>query len=83
MSVCDRFKAWLWFHVDATQGGLRTRYVLADPPCVHRKGLTVRVHVAARAVIGPLTKTLAKNQKPVHDCVEASAWSLICVDVEP
>ena len=23
-----------------TQGGLRTPYVLADPPCVHRKGLT-------------------------------------------
>ena len=33
-------KGWLWFHVDATQGGLRTLYVLADPPCVHRMGLT-------------------------------------------
>ena len=33
-------KPELCFCVDATQGGLRIHYVLADPPCVVRKGLT-------------------------------------------
>ena len=33
-------KAQLWFYVDATHGGLWTRYVLAEPPCLHLKGLT-------------------------------------------
>ena len=33
-------KGRLWSHVHATQGGLRTCYDLADPPCVRRKGQT-------------------------------------------
>ena len=37
---------------------------------------------AARAVIGPLTKTRRRPIK-VQECVEASAWSLRCVNVEP
>ena len=28
--------------VDATQGGVRTRYVLADRPCVSQKIVTLR-----------------------------------------
>ena len=37
---------YVYFYVYATKnlpqlrGGLRTHYVLADPPCVHLKGLT-------------------------------------------
>ena len=46
--------------------GSRTPYVLADPPLVHREGPDMRLpktatfrrgDAAARAVIGPLTKT--------------------------
>ena len=36
---------------------------------------------AARAVIGPLTKARRRTIK-VHDCVEASAWSMRCGIVE-
>ena len=63
--------------------------LLADPPCVHRKGPDVRLpeivtfrqgDAATRAVIGPLTKTRCRTIK-VHDCVDASAWSLRCVNV--
>ena len=53
---------------------------LADPPCVHRKGLTcgrappengtLRGDAAARAVIGPLTKKPDAEPKQVQDCVE-------------
>ena len=37
-----RLKTQLWFHIDATQGGAlyEPHYVLADPPCAHRKSLT-------------------------------------------
>ena len=37
---------------------------------------------AVRAVIGPLTKSRRRTIK-VHDCVEASALSLRCVNVGP
>ena len=37
---------------------------------------------AARAVIGPLTKNRRRTIK-VHDYIEASAWSLRCVNVGP
>ena len=46
---------------------------------------TVTFHqgdAAARAVIGPLAKTDAEP-KQVHNRVEASAWSLGCVNVGP
>ena len=82
-------KGWLRSHVHATQGGLRTPYVLANPPCVHLKGPDVQLpkivtfywgDAAARAVIGPLSKTQRGTIK-VHDCVEASVWSLRRVNV--
>ena len=38
---------------------------------------------AASAVIGPLTKKPDAEPKQVHDCVETSAWSVRCVDLEP
>ena len=69
--------------VQATQGWLRTPYVLADPPCVHRQGPDVRLpkivtfRRAVRAVIGPLTKTPRRTIK-VHDCVES-----VCVVAAP
>ena len=56
--------------------GLRTRYVLADPPRVHRKGLT-------RASQNILTYRRGAEPEQVQDCVEASAWSLRCVNVGP
>ena len=38
--------------------GLRTPYVLADPPCVHPKGLTCANEATQpQGLIGPLTKT--------------------------
>ena len=54
-------------------------------PEVHlAKILTLRRgDAAARALIGPLKKQTDAEPKQVHDCVEATAWSLRCVDVEP
>ena len=77
-------KDWLWSHVHATQEGYGPPHVPADPPCVHRKGLThasqkykpsVEATQAARAAIGPLTKTRRRTIN-VHDYVEASAGVL-------
>ena len=83
-------KGSLWFHIHATQGGcgpltsLRTllasnaRAGRAPPKIVtFRRG-----DAAARAVIGPLTKTRRRTIN-VHDCVEASVWSLSCGNVGP
>ena len=70
-------KGWLWSHVRATQEGY-------GPPHVRRKGLTrtsqkykpsVEATQAARAAIGPLTKTRRRTIN-VHDYVEASAGVL-------
>ena len=53
------------------KGGLRTPYVLADPPFVHRNGPDVslqkmftlrRGDAAARAVIGPLAKARRRTK---------------------
>ena len=55
---------------------------LADPPCVHRKGLR-KIVTTARAVIGPLTRTRHRRTINVHDYVEATARSLRCVNVGP
>ena len=64
--------------------GLRTAYVLADPPCVHPKVLTCaspkivtfrRGDAAPRAVIGPFTKTRHRIVN-IHDYVEATAGVL-------
>ena len=57
------------------------------PGFTQRKGVTgvivtFRRGDAAAAVIGPLTKT-RHGTINVHDCVEASAWSLRCGNVEP
>ena len=60
--------------------GVRTPYVLADPPCV-RLPKIVRGDAAARAVIGPLTKTPTQEPLKVQDYVDASAgssgWKLV------
>ena len=68
--------AELWFHVDATQGGLRTLYVLASTTgagVLLQKIVTLRRgDAAARPVIARSLKPDAEP-KHVHDCVEASA----------
>ena len=51
------------------------------PDVRHTKMLTFRRgDAAARAVIGPLNKTRRRTIK-VHDFIEASAWSLRCVNM--
>ena len=52
-------KGWIGFHFDSTQVGSRTRYVLADPQDTASKKIVPlrQGNTAARAVIGPLTKT--------------------------
>ena len=60
--------------------GLRTPYVLADHPCVHRQGPDVRLPIivtfrrddaAARAVIGPLATDPTQNHKGSRLCRSA------------
>ena len=72
-------KGSLWSHVHATQGGYWPCRLLGPPqgPDVRLpKILTFRRgDAAARAVIGPLTKTRRKTIND-HDYVEASAGSL-------
>ena len=82
--VTARLKGWLWFHVAPTQGGLRTNYILADPPCVHRKGVTCTSQKELLSVEATQQQGqwLVGSQKPdaepkkVYDYVEASARSL-------
>ena len=57
-----------------TQGALRTHYVLADPPCVHRKGLTappINCDRASLTKTRPRTKTGSRLR---WSTVFASMW---------
>ena len=69
--------------------GLRTHFVLADPPCVHREGLTRASQKCLPSVeVMPrlwLVHSLKPDTEPkqVHNCVKAPAWSLRCVNVGP
>ena len=91
-------KAGLWLHVDAVQDPLRPCVPSLRPPqgpdVRLPKIVTLRLRdTAARAVIGPITRTRCKTKtakagfktgsKQVHDCVEASTLSLRCFDVDP